>query len=166
MPKAPFYSLYNVGPYTLAPFKVVWKGLAKGSIATVCETIDDPYIGQKPIIPEHNTMLVDFEELKEAHYFCALLNSCIFSFVLQSYIAWFYSTHALQNIRIPKYDPANPLHQELAALSQRAHELAAAGQPIERIKPIEEEIDRKAAQLWGLTDEELVGIKASLKELS
>jgi len=56
------------------------------------------------------------------------------------------------------------LHQGLAALSQRAHELAARGEK-EKLWEVEEEIDRKAAQLWGLTGEELREIKRSLEEL-
>jgi len=161
VPKAPFYSLYNVGPYTLAPFKVVWREQAAFLTTAVIGSVEG-----KPIIPDHKLMLVPFDNEEEAHYVCALLSSSIAQFVVKSYVVEVStSTHVLKNIRIPKYDPANSLHQELAALSQRAHELAASGQPIERIKPIEEEIDRKAAQLWGLTDEELAEIRRSLEEL-
>lgn len=51
-----------------------------------------------------------------------------------------------------------------AALPQRAHELAAAGDE-ERLREVEEEIDEKAAELWGITEGELREIRRSLAEL-
>ena len=77
----------------------------------------------------------------------------------------FGSTHLLDHIAIPHYDPHNSLHQELSALSQGAHDLAAKGEK-EALKRVEEEIDRKAAELWGITDKELAEIKRSLAELT
>jgi len=67
-------------------------------------------------------------------------------------------------VRVPRYDQADPVHRQLAALSQRAHAATAAGNP-EEVKEIEAEIDRLAARLWGLTDEELQEIQESLAEL-
>jgi len=52
----------------------------------------------------------------------------------------------------------------LAALSQQAHEATAAGDAV-RVREIEVEIDRLAAELWGLTEEELREIQESLEEL-
>jgi hypothetical protein len=49
-------------------------------------------------------------------------------------------------------------------LSQRAHELAAAGDK-KGLKAVEDEVDRAAAELWGITAEELAEIRRSLEEL-
>jgi len=56
------------------------------------------------------------------------------------------------------------LTQRLAELSQQAHELAAAGDT-EALKAVEDEVDRAAAELWGITAEELAEIRRSLEEL-
>jgi hypothetical protein len=45
-----------------------------------------------------------------------------------------------------------------------AHESTSAGDQ-KRVKEIEEEIDPLAAELWGLTEDELSDIKRSLEEL-
>jgi hypothetical protein len=45
-----------------------------------------------------------------------------------------------------------------------AHEATAAGDG-ERVKEMEEEIDLLAAELWGLTPQELGDIRRSLEEL-
>ena len=65
---------------------------------------------------------------------------------------------------IHRYDPDNFAHCQLAALSQQAHEATAAGDTA-RVGEIEAEIDRLAAELWGLTEEELREIRESLEEL-
>jgi hypothetical protein len=53
----------------------------------------------------------------------------------------------------------------LATPSIEAHEATSAGDQ-RRVKEIEEEIDLLAAELWGLTEEELADIRRSLEELS
>ena len=70
-------------------------------------------------------------------------------------------------IGIPIFDPDNPLHTQMATLSQQAHQLTALGKEgEEQLRRVEEEIDRKAAELWGLTEDELKQIQTSLKEIS
>lgn len=157
----PFYSIYNVNEDTFAQYKVVWKALANGSQAVVVSsTLVSGDL--KVIIPEHNTMFVPFDNENEAHFFCSLINSSIASFIITGYISWFYSTHVLDNIKIPKYDIKNNIHQDLVHLSKQCHEKTAVG--IDVID-IEEQIDEIAAELWCLSKDELKEIKESLKEM-
>lgn len=74
------------------------------------------------------------------------------------------SMHVLEYIHVPKYNPSEPSHQKLAKLSKEAHEAVKAGDE-NRLRQIESKIDRVAAQLWGITDEELREIQQSLREL-
>jgi hypothetical protein len=73
--------------------------------------------------------------------------------------------HILEHIRIPRFDPKNPVHLRLAELSMQAHEAAKIGDEM-RLREIEAEIDLWAAKLWDLTDDELRDIQQSLAELS
>jgi len=156
----PFYSMFNVGDYTFAPYKVVWREQAASLTAAVTEPLED-----NVVVPDHKLMLVDFQDRSEAHYVCAALNSSPTRFVVQSYgVTIQMDTHVLENVRIPRYDPTNPIHRQLAALSQQAHEATTAGDTA-RVREIEAEIDRLAAQLWGLTEAELREIQESLEEL-
>ncbi len=119
--------------------------------------------GNKPIIPDHKLMLVACLSREEAHYLCALLNSSVGRFTAQSYaVAIQMDPHLLEHIRIPRFDPQNALHRALARLSERAHQAVAAGHDV---GDIEAEIDRLAARLWGLTDEELREIQQNLQWL-
>jgi hypothetical protein len=73
--------------------------------------------------------------------------------------------HILEHIRIPRFDRKNPVHLRLAELSKQAHEAAKVGDET-RLREIEAEIDRQAAKLWGLSDDELREIQQSLRELA
>jgi hypothetical protein len=155
-----FYGVMDIGTYTFAPWKVVWREQASTMTASV--------VGQsngKPVIPDHKLMLVDCGGEDEAHFVCACLNSSIGQFVALSYaVAIQMNPHILERIRIPRFDPNNPVHCRLAELSEAAH--AAAARDDERtLHELEAEIDRQAARLWGLSDAELREIQRSLAEL-
>jgi hypothetical protein len=157
---APFYSVFNIGDYTFAPYKVVWREQAAGLTVAVVEPANN-----KTVIPDHKLMLVDFQDRNEAHYVCAMLNSSPAHYVVLSYsVTIQMNTHILENVRIQKFEAGNASHRQLADLSQQAHAATAAGD-MARVQAIEAEIDRRAAALWGLTEAELREIQESLAEL-
>jgi len=159
----PWYSLYDVKNYTFAPWKVVWTRLARIEAAVV-----DLHEG-KPIVPQETVTLVECSSANEAHYICALVNSSPFQFAAISYSQEggksMGSMHTLEHIRIPRFDRKNPVHLRLADLSKQAHDAAKVSDET-RLREIEAEIDRQAAKLWGLSDDELREIQQSLRELA
>jgi len=112
--------------------------------------------------------LVPMNDLQEAHYLCALINSSLADFAVQSYSTRggksFGTPHVLRTIAIPRYEPSSQSHRDLSDLSQAAHAATLAGD-MARVREIEAEIDRLAAKLWGLTEAELQEIQESLAEL-
>ena len=70
-----------------------------------------------------------------------------------------------RHIALPQSDDVNTVHTRLATLSQRAHELAAAGDEA-GLAAVETQVDQAAAELWGIADKELTEIRRSLEELS
>lgn len=156
--RIPFYGMYNIGPYTFAPYKVVWK---EQSTELECAVISSSE--GKVIVPDHKLMLVPFWDISEAHYVCGLLNCTISRFIVLAYcISTQQSTHILDNIRIPQYAHSNKIHKDLSHLSELCHDKKANG--IE-VYALENQIDELAAELWGLSKEELKDIKDSLEEL-
>lgn len=134
----PEHVLYNIGKYTKSPYKVIWKTLqGKGMNACVISSKNN-----KLIIPDHNNILVSIDNEKEAHYLCAILNSKIVEEFVDSYISWYKSTHILNNINIPKFDPEDNVHVELANKSIQAHNICSE-EKINKglLKTVEEEID-------------------------
>ncbi|MFA0748060.1 Eco57I restriction-modification methylase domain-containing protein, partial [Fervidibacter sp.] len=160
----PFYSMFDVGTYTFAPWKVVWPNIASALNAAVVGLAEG-----KVVVPQHIVTLVACETEDEAHYICALINSSSANFTARAYSQEggksFGDPHILEHIRIPRFDPKNPVHCRLAELSMQAHEAAKIGDEM-RLREIEAEIDRWAAKLWNLTDDELRDIQQSLAELS
>jgi SAM-dependent methyltransferase len=157
---APFYSIFDIGEYTFSPYKMVFRYIAS---ELTCAVIGSSR--GKVVIPDHKLVLCPFDTELEAHFVCATLNSSLVRFVVGSYsIETQFSTHVLEHIAVPKFDQANPLHCQLAGLSQQAHHAAASGDLVQ-VQAIEEKIDQLSAQLWKLSDEELREIQESLKEL-
>jgi hypothetical protein len=155
--------MFNIGDYTFSPYKVVWPNIASDINSAVISEYNN-----KNLIPQHIVTLVALKELNEAHYICSLMNSKIVNFCLKAYSMIggksFGDPHVLDNINIPKYDSSNKLHRELAELSQQAHQ-ASAEDKHEQVAEIEEQIDKLAARLWSLSDEEVNEITLSLQEL-
>ncbi|MBC7077162.1 MAG: N-6 DNA methylase, partial [Synergistales bacterium] len=114
--KDPFWSLYNVGSYTLAPYKVVWREQASQLTCAVTSTA--AFFGniRKVIIPDHKVLFIPFEYEKEAHFVAALLGSRIAQLIVKSYaLETSISTHIMEFIRVPKFEPGQIIHCELAA---------------------------------------------------
>jgi len=165
----PFYFYGAVGPHTFAPWKVVWTRIAKIEAAVVGEHLM-PYLNRlKPVVPQETITLVGCSGEHEAHYICALVNSSPFQFAATSYSQEggksMGSPHILEHIRIPRFEPGNLVHIRLAELSKEAHAAAARGDA-QGLRAIEAEIDQQAAQVWGLSAEELRAVQESLSELS
>jgi len=171
----PFYSVYDIGDYTFKPYKVMWKYVAgkisgKGEFSVaVVEPFNDKYLGKRVPIPNEKLMLIPFNESEEAHYVACILNSSISQLIVMSYtIETAISTHVLENVYIPRFNPKNNLHLQLSSLSKNAHDLAKRCYEqndyvaVEELKKVEEEIDERVSQLYGLTNIELKEIKKTL----
>ena len=162
----PFYILSNTGSWLYASWKVGWKRMGTRMEAAVLQEVDDPLVGKKPLMHKETVVYVPCESRQEAHYLCAVLNSTITNFTAKSYSVGksFGSPHLLEQVNISRFDPGNPIHTRLAALSQQAHQLAAAGDEA-GLAAVEAQVDEAAAELWGITDRELKEIWRSLEEL-
>ena len=151
-----------MGDYTFAPYKAVWPWIATSTRGSVAAQSN----GQV-VIPEHNTSFVAFADETEAHYFCSLLNSAPADMVTRARTlggeGGLASPSIPQHLCIPEFDSSNPLHQSLGSLSQQAHQLAAQDKEREtQLQQVQEESDLTAAELWGLSEEELEEIRRSL----
>lgn len=157
---APFYTIYNVGPYTMSEHKVGW---AREDASLRCAVFGlAPFEnGTKCIIPDQTVQFIDFDDEQEAHFVCALLNSTPATIIPKSYTTDI-TTHVLSVIGIPEFSSGNPLHSRLSVLSVQAHEAAAAGKDT---SSIETAIDLAAAELWDISTKELEEIKESLELL-
>jgi hypothetical protein len=173
--KTPFYRLDNIGRYTFAPYKVVWKRIAgaiTGKAVSFAAAVVKGAEEGKPIIPDDSLIMIDFNELEEAYYVSAVLNSSIIRLIIASYTYELrQETHITRYVRIPKFDTSNSLHRNISALSSKAHLLASRYygegdmKAYEELSKVEDEIDKHVAQLYNINDEELKEIKRCLAML-
>jgi hypothetical protein len=130
--RQPFYSMYNVGPYTLAAAKVIWRRMDRMIRAAVVETHDDPLLGPRPIVPQETCVLIACACGDEAHYLCAVLNSAIVHELVAAHSVaggkGFGTPSILDYVPLKKFDPSNAQHLELVALSRRMHQLSAGNE--------------------------------------
>jgi hypothetical protein len=140
--------MYDVGPYTLAPIKVVWRRMDRRINAAVVEPLDDPVLGPRAVIPQETCVLIAAESPDEAHYLCALLNSAMVGFLVSSHSVrggkGFGTPSMLDYLRLRRFDPQDADHAALAALSREAHRRAARG---EEASEIQSQIDGIAGGL-------------------
>ncbi len=153
----PFYSMYNVGPYTLAGVKVVWRRMDTRLTAAVVEPIEHAVLGPRPAIPQETCVLIDCATPDEAHYLCALINSAMVGFLVGAHSVsggkGFGTPGVLKLLRLRQFDPGCELHRRLATASRAAH-TAAKTRSAHGNSPtpadLQQEIGSAAAALWGL----------------
>lgn len=143
----PFYSMYNVGSYTTAPIKVVWRRMDRRINAAVAAAVDDPLLGDRPVIPQETCVMIACRSLAEAHYLCAVLNSSLVNCLVQAHSVHggkgFGTPSMLSYLSLRRFDPQNIMHRELASCSEAAHQKIS--------QEIEHRIDCLTAQLYGLS---------------
>lgn len=125
--EGPFYSLFGLGPYTWAEYKVVWCRLGFKPHFAVASTRDDPLVGEKPVVPGDHCMFVATDDRREAHYLCALLNAAPYQRCLRTLASGGKASltkATVSQLRLPAWNGA-PRQRRLAERSLAAHDLVA-----------------------------------------
>ena len=127
----PFYRLDNVGTYTYAPYKVLWKEQT-GSMAAVVvgkyfESIPnankDLFSENKEIVVDSKVLMLDVYEENEAYYVCGIINAPNVIKVIDGYaISTNRGVDVLKYLAIPKFDSKNEIHMNISMISKQIHE--------------------------------------------
>ncbi|MFO0947534.1 MAG: N-6 DNA methylase [Planctomycetota bacterium] len=147
--KGAFYSMFNVGPYTLARVKVVWNRMGHQLAAAVVTEHEN-----QPILPQETHCFFPCDSEEEAHYLAALLNSpaaqAALEMIGQVGGKSFATPSTMHRLRLQRFESENPLHQSLSNISKAAHR-EAAGPPCSY--PSREtllEVERLACLYWDI----------------
>jgi hypothetical protein len=158
------WTMYGIGEYTFAPYRVAWKRMAADFVAVVLSTTQTPF-GERPLLATDTVSLIPTSDADEAHYICALVNSAPLRAYVRSFSSagrGFGTPSVIGNVALPSFDRKNDLHQQLANLSWRAHDLVAQDPQSEELRKLEAEIDRDAAGLWGIDDLQTGAMRAAV----
>ena len=150
----PYWSMYNVGNYTFAPYQVVWK---EQSSSFKCAVLDSDE--EALPVANHKLTIVPFYQAHEAYYVAALLNSSPARLFIDSYvISVQISTHIFKYLNIPRFTEQVRVHQDLANYGRQCH-VFMRNERHNEVTTTMGHIDECAAKLWGLTGPELEAIR-------
>ena len=126
----PFYRLDNIGPYTYARYKVLWKEQTKNFASVAVDTfnntlpnVEDVYFDDdRPFVMDSKVLMLECSSMQEAYYVSGILNSPVISSIIDGYaISTNRGVDVLQNIRIPQFDESNSIHVEISEISYEIH---------------------------------------------
>lgn len=119
---APYYSIYNVGAYTFAPYKVVWAEQSSTFEAAVVANADVPLAGNRPFVPDHKIYFADFQDAETAYFVCALLNSILVREYIESHTIQIQVSNIFKHVSIPKFNPKDAMHAAAVKTCKNAHQ--------------------------------------------
>lgn len=123
---APFYSMFNVGDYSMAPYKVAWNRMGHTLAAAVLEPVEG-----KPVLPRETHGMIAARSLEEADYLCAILNSGPVATALAAIAAVggksFATPGTIARLALRRFDPGSDLHQQISESGKEARRQVALG---------------------------------------
>lgn len=158
----PFYTMFNIGTYTFSPYKVVWNRMGNKLNASVLKPIILETFGEKVIIPDNVLTFIPFDNEREAHYVCSIMNCNLISFLIQNFSLKGGKSLAppsiLKFLNIPKFNPQNKTHSNLADLSEKAH-FVIKEKNINKYNELMQNLNELSYKLYVLTDSEISELK-------
>jgi hypothetical protein len=152
--RGPFYTVFGLGEYTWAPYKVVWCRLGFKPAFAVVSTVGDEDVGEKMVVPGDHFMFIPTDNRDEAHFLCGLLNSSIY---LKSMVGVAgggksgLSKAVVDKLELPAYTETED-SKRIAELSVAAHEI------------VPEHTDVSKREYNDRTIEELAAVQARLDD--
>ena len=155
-----FYVVGNVGNYTLAPYKVVFKDLTEMfQCAVVGPSATTTSAKEQPIIPDHTLLFIACQRGDEAYFLAGVLNSiparsALYSASVGVQTQRYYPTD-ISRILLPAFDPKDSNHHQIVVISKACHK----GIPKEptSLQPTDEDVELAAAvsAMYGISKKEL-----------
>jgi len=155
MEKHAFYSMFAVGEYTLAPWRVSWRRVANELDVAVIDA------SRKPTALSDATLVeIPLDNKSEAIFVAGVMNSTLYRLAVANYIVLHPDSHILDNLRVPKFDVSLVLHRKIAAEAARLSDGAK-----DATDPIHEKLDNLCAEMWGVDAKGLRAIQFAFREL-
>lgn len=152
----PYYRLDNVGEYTYAPYKVLWKEQTGSMSAVVVgsyfESVPNAdrnlFHKDKTIVVDSKVLMLGLDDFDEANYVCGILNSKDVVDVIDGYaISTNRGVDVLKYLAIPKYNPSNDNHKSISKFSKNIHTQMRKPTPGE-IEQLEKELNVEVRKLF------------------
>jgi hypothetical protein len=160
--KDPFWTIYNVGEYSVAPFRVVFKELTDFFQSAVLP------IGGKSVIADTKLRFIECHSQQEAYFVAGLLNSAPAILYLYATATWVqtadYQASDISRLNLPRFDKSNSAHTAVVKISETCHKISAS-EGAGSTGALEQELDEPISKIWKISTKELKDIRESLVEL-
>lgn len=159
--KDPFWTIYNVGKYSVSPHRVVFKEFTDFFQCAVLVARD------KPTIADTKLRFIECDSGDEAHFLCGLLNSAPAMLFLYSTATWVqtadYQASDISRLSLPRYNKSDKIHADIVGQSKACH-LARLKEKLPELRQLETALDQAAKELWSLSDAELKACRGALSD--
>jgi hypothetical protein len=161
-----FYAIGNVGNYTLAPYKVVFKDLTE---LFQCAVVEPQQDSGKAVVPDHTLLFLTSQSEHEAHFLCGLLNSiparvALYGASVGVQTQRYYPTD-VSRVKIPEFRADDKTHQAIVRLSRDCHKEAATSHDPQALKSMEAQLAVAAAALWEISPKETAYLTKAYEEI-
>ncbi|ASM77972.1 hypothetical protein VITFI_CDS2194 [Vitreoscilla filiformis] len=127
-----FYSLWSTGPYTFAPFKVLWREMGNTFAAAYIGSTLTEYASEKIVVPDHKLYFIPVESESEAAYLTGFLNAPTISKAVSAYAAQLsLGASVAEYLNIPKFDEINGRMAAIGSIARDITKRAGNVQPID-----------------------------------
>ena len=114
----PFWSIWSTGPYTFAPWKVLWREISSRFCAAYLGPVLDDVLGPRVVVPDHKLYFVPVSGEDEAAYLAGLLNApAVAEAVSACGAALSLGAGVIETLKIPPFAADDARHQALATLA-------------------------------------------------
>ncbi len=154
----PYYRLDNIGDYTYAPYKVLWKeqtgSMSAVTVGMYYESIPNAdrtlFSSDKVIVVDSKVLMLALDDEMEAYYISGILNSPTIRDVIDGYaISTNRGVDVLKYIAIPKFNSMDNNHVKVSTISKDIHLLHKhKNRDTDLIRSLEKELDRNTLTLF------------------
>ena len=147
-----FYAIQRIGDYSFAPFKVSWKYISSTFVVAVVTEVETDYRGPISPLVNDKVMSIGLWDEEEAFFVGALLSAFPFRRFVESHmVSTQISPSVVKNLRLPKFDPAKGIHQELSIRCREGHDFVASSD-VEAAQKCLNEVNALAFELLEISD--------------
>jgi hypothetical protein len=141
-----FYSLWSTGPYTFAPFKVLWREMGNTFAAAYIGSASIEHAGEKTVVPDHKLYFIPVESEPEAAYLTGFLNAPTIAKAVSAYAAQLsLGASVAEYLNIPKFDETDG---RMAAIGSIARHLTSSA---DKIQPADlKQLDLRVRELLSI----------------
>jgi hypothetical protein len=149
----PPYAVDNIHPsskggHTWKEYKVVYNEQGEYGACVISSLTNEVFPDGQMIMPDSKTFFIGIDDKKEAYYVAGVMNAPFIRRMIHRFTSELTRGSEVHRfLNPPKYNPNDSLHNNIAELSEKIHELAKEGGNYDLL---ESKLDKSVRQIYGM----------------